>query len=101
MSKRIEAATDALYEHREGALTCYDHDTGWCCVCGTHEILVPWREHAARAVIRATDRAMVSDEAIERACRALDPAYDRSVWWVRQGLQRTVRTVIDALRAEG
>jgi hypothetical protein len=48
----VEAAR-ALREHRQGALTCYDHDAGWCCECGTHEIMVTWQEHAARAVIRA------------------------------------------------
>jgi len=44
---------DTLHAHRQGALTCYDHDTGWCCVCGTHEIRVTWFEHAARAVTKA------------------------------------------------
>jgi len=53
-AEAVEAAAKAAQEHREGALTCYDHDTGWCCECGAHEIIVPWHEHAARAVIRAT-----------------------------------------------
>jgi hypothetical protein len=52
---RIEAA---LYEHREGSLSCYDHipSSGhyvWCCVCGEHEITSTWREHMARAVVAA------------------------------------------------
>ena len=52
MNERVEAVAKVLGEHRQGALTCYDHNTGWCCECGTHEILIPWREHAAHAVIR-------------------------------------------------
>lgn len=49
----VKQAADTLQRHRKGALTCYDHDTGWCCECGTHEILIPWREHAARAVLKS------------------------------------------------
>jgi hypothetical protein len=52
----LERVEQALYDHRQNGLTCYDHDTGWCCPCGTHEILVPWRTHAARAVLRAAAR---------------------------------------------
>jgi len=52
VNERVEAVAKVLGEHRQGALTCYDHNTGWCCECGTHEILIPWREHAAHAVIR-------------------------------------------------
>ncbi|MEV4991226.1 hypothetical protein [Pseudarthrobacter sp. LMD1-1-1.1] len=48
-----ELVSETLRQHREGALRCYIHDTGWCCECGTHEILVPWREHASRAVVKA------------------------------------------------
>lgn len=49
----VTTVTDTLRKHRQDALTCYDHDTGWCCECGTHEILVPWREHTARAIVAA------------------------------------------------
>lgn len=49
----VERAAHVLYDHREDALTCYDHDNGWCCICGEHEIDAPWFEHAARAVLAA------------------------------------------------
>jgi hypothetical protein len=49
----VERAGNALYDHREDALVCYDHDNGWCCVCGDHEIDAPWFEHAARAMLAA------------------------------------------------
>lgn len=44
-----------LYIHREGALDCYDHlaepdHRVWCCGCGEHEILMPWRDHVAHAI---------------------------------------------------
>lgn len=59
--KDFQAASEqieqALYEHREHALTCYDHDAGWCCVCSTHEIMIPWRKHVAQAVMLAATRA--------------------------------------------
>jgi hypothetical protein len=42
----------ALYDHRQGALTCYDHPPtpdhpAWCCVCGAHGLMVSWRAHVA------------------------------------------------------
>lgn len=39
-----------LSDHREDALTCYDHMDGWCCVCGEHEVQVSWRLHVADAL---------------------------------------------------
>lgn len=47
-----------LYEHREGALTCYDHPSEpgrrvWCCACGAHDLTVPWRRHIAEQVALA------------------------------------------------
>lgn len=55
---RVAKAEKALYEHREGGLSCYDHHPTpdrkiWCCVCGEHEILIDHREHMARAVVAA------------------------------------------------
>jgi hypothetical protein len=49
----VERVELALFEHRQGGLTCYDHDNGWCCVCGEHEIRIGWRKHMARAVLAA------------------------------------------------
>lgn len=40
-----------LYDHREDALTCYDHD-GYCCVCGRHNLQVTWRQHLAKELER-------------------------------------------------
>lgn len=53
---------EALYDHREGALTCYDHlptpDRAlWCCVCGEHEIGTTWRWHVARQIVAALSDA--------------------------------------------
>jgi hypothetical protein len=49
----VERAGHVLYDHREDGLICYDHENTvhWCCLCGEHEIEVPWFEHAARAVL--------------------------------------------------
>jgi len=44
---------EVLYDHREDALTCYDHDAGWCCVCGEHDIDATWRDHMAAALAAA------------------------------------------------
>lgn len=49
---------NALYDHRERGLTCYDHIAtsdakAWCCVCGEHEITMSHRQHMARAVLAA------------------------------------------------
>jgi hypothetical protein len=52
----VERAAHVLYEHREDALTCYDHDNGWCCICGEHDIGIPWFEHAVRAVLESAVR---------------------------------------------
>lgn len=42
-------ATEALlHEHREGALTCYDH-AGYCCVCGEHDT-PSFRKHLAAVI---------------------------------------------------
>lgn len=47
----------ALYDHREGALTCYDHPPSptrrsWCCACGEHALTVSWRAHVAAHIAR-------------------------------------------------
>lgn len=49
-----------LYEHREGALTCYDHPPtpdhpAWCCVCGAHDLTVSWRRHMAEQIASEVD----------------------------------------------
>lgn len=51
----VAKVEQALYDHREGMLSCYDHipSSGhyvWCCVCGEHEITGAWREHMASAI---------------------------------------------------
>lgn len=53
----MERVETALYEHRLGGLTCYDHpptsdERWWCCTCGEHRIRVPWRRHVALQVVR-------------------------------------------------
>ena len=47
-----------LYDHREDALTCYDHPPTpdhpvWCCVCGAHELTISHRAHVAAAIRNA------------------------------------------------
>lgn len=54
----VGRAMNALYEHREDGLTCYDHaptstEKVWCCVCGEHSITMSHRQHMARAVLAA------------------------------------------------
>lgn len=65
MSTQLEKLQELLYAHREGALTCYDHQPTstrrvWCCACGEHEIEKPHRLHMAEALLEAgvsiTDR---------------------------------------------
>ncbi len=54
----VGRAMNALYEHREDGLTCYDHaptstEKVWCCACGEHSITMSHRQHMARAVLAA------------------------------------------------
>lgn len=43
-----------LYEHREDALTCYDHDGFYCCTCGEHMAL-GYQEHLAAVLAKRED----------------------------------------------
>ena len=45
----VETLAALLYEHREDALTCYDHPESYCCVCGEHEV-GGYRGHLAAAL---------------------------------------------------
>lgn len=46
-----------LYDHREDALTCYDHG-GYCCVCGVHD-MAGYRWHLAEVI--AADASSEAD----------------------------------------
>lgn len=52
-----------LYDHREGAMVCFNHiptadeqPRPWCCVCGEHRITVSWRAHVAAALREQVER---------------------------------------------
>ena len=84
--EQIEAA---LYDHREDALTCYDHPPtvdapSWCCVCGEHGLTVSWRAHVAEVISsevqprRALREAGVSVEQIKAAL--VEAIVDDPMW---------------------
>lgn len=53
----VKAAADAILDHDEESLTCYDHD-GTCCPCGTHDMgRAEWQVHRARAALLAAQEA--------------------------------------------
>jgi hypothetical protein len=69
----VNAPEDALerlqYDHRENALTCYDHPEAYCCVCGAHEV-GSHRAHLAQ---------VIAEYVAEREAQAWDAALDH-VW---------------------
>ena len=62
LAERVESV---LYEHRMGALTCYDHG-GYCCVCGVHDVM-GYRLHLAQvlAAFVAAQRAEALRDAVD------------------------------------
>jgi len=61
---------EVLHDHREHAL-CYDHEAGWCCICGEHDIDTNWRDHVAAALTAAGFGPVK-----EAAAKALEDAAD-------------------------
>ena len=55
LAARQRAAKEFLHEHRQDALTCYDHPDHYCCVCGEH-MTVGYTEHMAAQIV-ARERA--------------------------------------------
>lgn len=56
----VPALERLLYDHREGALACYDHvptseNPVWCCPCGAHGLTTSWRRHVAEQIASEVD----------------------------------------------
>lgn len=66
MSETLREVEVLLYEHREDALTCYDH-IGYCCICGAHNLL-GYRTHLAEILAALTAKARA--EALTDAANA-------------------------------
>lgn len=62
------------------------------------------REYDAKLILAAADAVMFSDEAIERAAKALNaehaPAWEILPDWVKEDWRKQVRTVVAALKGE-
>ena len=104
MNKRIEAAAKAVYDSpAEGCSCCayYDHDND---MDAAAEIIGADQRTmlVAQAALDAADAVMFSDEALERAARALNEQYtlewDKLPEWAREDARRTARAVITALK---
>lgn len=59
-----EAWSAVLYDHREDALTCYDHPEAYCCVCGEHEV-GGYRAHLATILAALTANAKAEVETLQ------------------------------------
>jgi hypothetical protein len=96
-----EVIEGAVYDHRPTGLTCYDHDTGWCCVCGTHELLVTHRQHLARATERALSAAGFGpvQEAKAQAIReaAEEMRAERHSWCLDDSGRYWIKRTLDEL----
>ena len=93
MSARLEAAAKAMRFRLEGV----PRNHGWASASEREQ----FTDDAAKA-LAAADAEMFSDEAVERAARALNNAFplnwEKLPEWVREDERKTVRAVIAALK---
>ena len=97
MSERIEATARALYEHNESESV----------EAGAAFISMPTDEYdcCAKAALAAADAVMFSDEAVERAAKAMFPTYWEAEFYhehavnLGRQMEESQRECIDHVRA--